>query len=78
MYQSTHVDGKKLIGELESLLNEIHRYSETINQYVITSSTDLNGTITSVSQAFCKISGYSQEELIGQNHNIVRHPDTSP
>jgi len=78
MYQNTHVDGKKLIGELESLLNEIHRYSKTVNQYVITSSTDLNGNITSVSQAFCKISGYSEEELIGKNHNIVRHPDTPP
>lgn len=75
MYQSSHVDGKKLIEELESLLNEIHRYSNTINQYVITSSTDLHGTITSVSQAFCDISGYTEEELLGKSHNLVRHPD---
>ncbi len=75
MHKEIHVDGKKLISELESLLDEIHRYSDTINQYVITSSSDLQGTITSVSQAFCNISGYDEHELIGQNHNLLRHPD---
>jgi len=42
---------------------------------VIFSKTDLKGFITHVSEAFCKISGYTKEELIGQNHNIIRHPD---
>lgn len=42
---------------------------------IIMSSTDTKGNITSVSQAFCEICGYSKEELIGQPHSIVRHPD---
>ena len=42
---------------------------------VIFSKTDLNGKITHVSNAFCKISGYTKKELIGQPHNCVRHPD---
>ncbi len=50
-------------------------YMAMIDSYVITSSTDIHGTITFVSSAFCEISGYTKEELIGQNHNIVRHPD---
>jgi diguanylate cyclase (GGDEF)-like protein/PAS domain S-box-containing protein len=54
---------------------EIDRYADTVDQYVITSQTDENGIIRSVSQAFCDISGYSHEELIGNKHNIVRHPD---
>ncbi|MAC47492.1 MAG: hypothetical protein CMI12_11665 [Oceanospirillum sp.] len=54
---------------------QIDRYAETIDNYVISSSTDENGIIRSVSKAFCDISGYSREELIGKNHNIVRHPD---
>jgi len=45
-------------------------------KYYITSQTDKNGIITDVSSAFCRISGYSKEELIGSSHNIVRHPDT--
>ncbi|RBQ31534.1 response regulator receiver protein [Arcobacter sp. FW59] len=42
---------------------------------VIFSKTDLQGFITHASSAFCDISGYTKEELIGKPHNIVRHPD---
>ncbi|MCW7495046.1 methyl-accepting chemotaxis protein [Leptospira levettii] len=41
----------------------------------ITSKTDLKGIITYVNEDFLKISGYTQEELIGQPHNLIRHPD---
>lgn len=41
----------------------------------LVSRTDLKGTITYANDAFVDISGYSREELIGNNHNIVRHPD---
>jgi len=46
-------------------------------KYIISSVTDLNGKILDVSDAFCKISGYSKSELVGSSHNIVRHPDMS-
>ncbi|MBS3797901.1 PAS domain-containing methyl-accepting chemotaxis protein [Pseudoalteromonas sp. BDTF-M6] len=39
------------------------------------SVTDLQGNILDCNQAFIDISGYSREELIGQPHNLVRHPD---
>ena len=42
------------------------------------STTDLNGTITYCNDVFIEISGYSKEELIGQPHNLVRHPDMPP
>ena len=42
---------------------------------LIVSRTDLNGTITYANDTFLEISGYSKDELIGQNHSIVRHPD---
>lgn len=64
--------------QLEHLLEDLKNQAQTVDRYVITSTTDLHGTITSVSQAFCEISGYTREELIGQNHNIVRHPDMPP
>lgn len=53
----------------------IERYLKIVDQNVITSSTDLTGKITYVSEAFCKTNGYTKDELIGKNHNIVRHPD---
>jgi len=42
---------------------------------VILSTTDLNGDITYVNPDFIKISGFEKSELLGQHHNIVRHPD---
>lgn len=39
------------------------------------SATDIHGKIEYCNQAFIDISGYSKDELIGQPHNLVRHPD---
>ena len=44
----------------------------------IISVTDLEGNITEVNDTFCEVSGYSREELLGQPHNIVRHPEMPP
>lgn len=42
---------------------------------VIISETDPKGVITYANRKFCEISGYAPDELIGQPHNIIRHPD---
>ncbi|MFW2580503.1 PAS domain-containing protein [Aliarcobacter butzleri] len=42
---------------------------------LIVSRTNLKGVITYANDTFAEISGYSVDELIGKNHNIVRHPD---
>ena len=42
------------------------------------STTDLNSKITYCNDAFVAISGFTREELIGQPHNLVRHPDMPP
>jgi aerotaxis receptor len=36
------------------------------------------GAITYVNQDFVRTSGYSRDELLGQNHNMIRHPDMPP
>jgi aerotaxis receptor len=41
----------------------------------IVTKTDLDGKITYVNQSFIDMSGYSRDELLGADHNIVRHPD---
>ena len=42
---------------------------------IIVSKTDLKGRITYCNKAFLQISGYTYTELMGQPHNILRHPD---
>ncbi|MWV14920.1 PAS domain-containing protein [Pseudomonas sp. L-22-4S-12] len=44
----------------------------------ILSTTDLKGAVSYVNPDFIAISGYSEAELLGRNHNIVRHPDMPP
>lgn len=44
----------------------------------IVSRTDLKGSITYADDTFIEVSGFSRAELIGNNHNIVRHPDMPP
>ncbi len=41
----------------------------------IVSKTDLKGIITYVNQDFIDISGFTGQELVGKNHNMIRHPD---
>lgn len=54
---------------------QLKRYIKIVDANVLTSQTDLEGKITYASEAFCRISGYKVHELLGQNHNIIRHPD---
>jgi len=44
----------------------------------LVSTTDLKGKTTYANDAFCDISGFDRDALIGKNHNIVRHPDMPP
>lgn len=44
----------------------------------LVSRTDLKGITTYANDAFIELSGYSEAELLGKNHNIVRHPDMPP
>ncbi|MBK1680372.1 methyl-accepting chemotaxis protein [Rhodocyclus tenuis] len=44
----------------------------------IVSKTDLKGITTYANDAFVELSGFTRDELIGKNHNVVRHPDMPP
>lgn len=48
-----------------------------IDEHIPISRTDLAGTITYVNDAFCRLTEYLEEELIGKKHGILRHEDTS-
>lgn len=55
---------------------EMKRFTYIIDKYVITATTNVTGIITSISSAFSKTSGYTKDELINKNINIIKHEDT--
>ncbi len=50
---------------------------DAIDKYVVLVETNKRGEIVYVTEAFCDICGYSKDELLGENVNIIRHPDVS-
>jgi diguanylate cyclase (GGDEF)-like protein/PAS domain S-box-containing protein len=63
------------ITELKKIQIKLEHTVDIMDKNIISSTTDLNGVIIDISTAFCKVSGYSKEELIGKKHNILKHPE---
>ncbi|MDX1808982.1 MAG: EAL domain-containing protein [Sulfurospirillaceae bacterium] len=61
--------------EMEQNLDLMRQHEYISNQNSIISKTDTRGVITYANDNFCKVSGYSRDELVGHMHNIIRHPD---
>jgi len=49
---------------------------DMINKYIPLSHTDLKGVITYANKALTKLTGYSNDELVGKNHRLLRSPET--
>jgi diguanylate cyclase (GGDEF)-like protein/PAS domain S-box-containing protein len=56
---------------------EIEEQQSMVNKYVLILTTDTKGIITDVNEAYCKATGYTKDELIGQKHTLIRHSDIS-
>ena len=54
----------------------LSQYKKAIDEDMIVSKTDRTGIITYVNERFIEISGYSEKELLGKPHRLIRHPDT--
>ena len=70
------INDKDIEDEVFCKTQLLNQYKNTVDRSSIVSKTNANGIITYVNEAFCKISGYKEEELLGKSHNIVRHEDT--
>ncbi|ABV67975.1 response regulator receiver:Metal-dependent phosphohydrolase, HD subdomain [Aliarcobacter butzleri RM4018] len=69
------MNNKDVEDEIVYKTHLLNQYKNTVDRSAIVSKTNEKGIITYVNEAFCNISGYSQNELLGKSHNIVRHED---
>lgn len=58
-------------------LNMLEQYKLILDSSSVVSKTDTQGVINYINDNFTKVSGYTWNEVIGSQHNIVRHPETS-
>ncbi|MFY9084966.1 PAS domain-containing protein [Aliarcobacter cryaerophilus] len=72
LYKSKNQDIKNKL-----LKNSYDELFYQVDRYVLKLDTDLDGKITFVTKSFCEMSGYSKDEIVGKNANILRHPDMS-
>lgn len=68
--------------EHENLLSKMNKQQELMSAYqkivdktTIVSKTNIQGIITYANKQFCDVSGYKESELLGQSHNIIKHPE---
>jgi len=63
---------KQTSSELNSNIKFLNQYKNAVDLSSLVSKTDIQGNITYVNDNFCKVSQYSKEELIGNNHRLLR------
>ena len=65
------------IVDMQDTIQELNNFKNVLDQSALVSITDKEGTITYANDQFCEVSKYPREELIGQNHRILKsghHP----
>ncbi len=70
-------DRKQAEIQQQQLLQELSAFKLALDQTAIVATTNAQGAITYINDYFCKISGYTRDELMGQNHRLLNsgyHP----
>lgn len=63
--------------ELEKHVSRLQSYKDALDANSIVSISDSDGKIIYVNDRFCTVSGYTANEVLGKQHSILRHPDTT-
>jgi len=66
---------RKVNKKLINANKEIAEQQNMVDKYVLILTTDLKGIITQVNEAYCKVIGFSKDEIIGNSHSMMKHPE---
>ena len=66
---------EKLEGKIAARTKMLNEYKKAVDSSAIVSKTNRYGVITYINDEFRRVSQYNEDELLGKNHNIIRHPD---
>ncbi|MDO8176813.1 MAG: PAS domain-containing protein [Undibacterium sp.] len=69
---------QEVAASMRAVLYERDRHQQAVNAHAIVSVADSAGNITYVNNKFCEVSGYSEDELLGQNHRILKSGEHPP
>ena len=61
--------------KLNENIHQLQSYKDAVDVNSIVTISDPKGIIKYANDKFCEVSGFTKDEVIGRNHNIVRHPD---
>ncbi len=67
-----------MVYHLNKLFGDLSTLRSALNEHAIVSTTDIRGNIIHANDKFCEITGYSRDELIGQNHRMIKSNEHSP
>ena len=62
--------------DVSNNISFLQSYKDAIDANLIVTKTDIDGNITFANQIFYDITGFTPNETLGKNHNLIRHPDT--
>ena len=75
---------EKMLSKIDKTTNELQKsvaflksHQLAMDESSIVSKADLKGNITYVNDNFCKVAGYTKDEVIGKPHNLLRHPSNT-
>lgn len=77
LYEITNAEKEEHFRLIEDTNNKLEALQQAIDINILSSFADTKGTIIYANKKFCELSGYSAEELLGQNHRIIKsgyHP----